>query len=209
MTFASLSGRSVLVSGGDDGMIRFWDPTTSVPFVDKTLAHRGGVHALSFGNVQGFGVVASSGRDHRVRFWDPFSGDAVGRPLSRVGEVLTISFGSIGDLTVLAIAGTSGFIQIVDPVSRKVLNKWRADKLTKELAFGFVEGKAVLASAGRRTGQVQLWDPQTGERLCLPFTGHVSEVRGLDFGRVDGKTLLASVASDRILVVELRPGSWD
>ncbi|MFM9593408.1 WD40 repeat domain-containing protein [Streptomyces scabiei] len=78
----------------------------------------------------------------------------------------------------------------------------RDDTRLTVLAFGTVEGRAVLASGGR-DGEIRLWDARTGE----PFTTLATPLRAactlVEFGTVDGRPVLAAGTRDGLVRI------WD
>jgi len=63
-------GRLVVISGGEDGMIRVWDLHTGKPVLGPLAGHDGGVSTVAAGRRDGRLVIASGGFDRTVRVWD-------------------------------------------------------------------------------------------------------------------------------------------
>ena len=78
-----LDGRTVVVSGSDDGTVRVWDAATGAPVGDPFTGHAGGVSAVAVGQLDGRTVVVSGSDDGTVRVWDAATGTPVGRPVHR------------------------------------------------------------------------------------------------------------------------------
>jgi WD40 repeat protein len=98
-------GRPLVASaGGEDSMVRLWDPTTGALAGDPLAGHRGGVAALAFG-VDGDGrpLLASAGGDRTVRLWDPTTGGTIVTLLRRTNPTAIATQG-----TQLAIADREG-----------------------------------------------------------------------------------------------------
>src|SRR6476469_7919587 len=67
VTTAVLDGVSTVVVGGNDGVIRLWDPHTDA---STTLAgHTGPVGTVASGSLDGRPIVVSGGHDGTVRIW--------------------------------------------------------------------------------------------------------------------------------------------
>ena len=78
VAMAELEGRSVVVTGGDDGVVRVWDLATGAPVGDTQTGHEGAVNALALAELDGRLLVVSGGEDGTVRVWE-LSGAPRGR----------------------------------------------------------------------------------------------------------------------------------
>ena len=69
--WAVVEGRPVLATGGDDGTVRLWDPSTRAPQGEPLTGHTGPVQWGAWAVVEGRPVLATGGHDGTVRLWDP------------------------------------------------------------------------------------------------------------------------------------------
>ena len=82
VAFGVVDGRTVLASGGEDGMVRLWDPVQGTQIGKPLTGHDADVESVAFGVVAGRTVLASGGWDGMVRLWDPATGTQIGEPLT-------------------------------------------------------------------------------------------------------------------------------
>jgi WD40 repeat protein len=216
------NGRTLLVTAGDDGTVRIWDPAAGLLASEAETGHAGGVNWVcplpgwdADGRPDGRTLVASAENGSSVRIWDP----ATGR---QVTELLTGGSGAIRSVcalpgrdadgqTLLAAAGDDGTVRIWDPVTGSQVIEplaghtgmvWSVCPLPDLPPGGLAGPSALLASAGFDQ-TVRLWDLATGHQAGEPLTGHTGTIwdmcvlPGWDAaGRPDGRTLLASAADD-------------
>lgn len=191
----------LLATGGyDDGLVRFWDPTTSEPVGRALAGHSGAVSAVAF--APDGTLLASSSLDGTVRLWDPGTGGAVGRPLTRRrGQVNAVAFSPDGRLLAAGSGsgdGTHGLVQLWDPRSQELVAEILTGRGGQVLALAFSPDGALLATGSYAGGLVQVWRPVTG--LWRPITGEsVRTFRSAGGGRVyavafspDGRLLATS-----------------
>lgn len=115
-----LDGRAVLVYGGDDGSVRFWDVQTrlqiATPPSDFLSRHEGPIRALcAFRPVGRDSLIASCGDDWSIRLWD-LEARRIGYPLfGHVGAVNCVAgLCGVGSLTRLASGGDDGTVRLWD-----------------------------------------------------------------------------------------------
>jgi WD40 repeat protein len=151
----------VLASGGDDGMVRLWDPTTGKE-LRRFKEHDYRVVAVAF-SPDGKLLAAADGHEGiggAIRLWEA----ATGRERWRVhgGFARTVAFSPDGK--VLAWAGPSnGTICFCDVATGKELRRFEGhDKQVYSIAFS-PDGQK-LVSAGR-DGSVRLWEVAGGKQL--------------------------------------------
>ena len=66
--------RDIIVSGGDDGMVRVWDAVTGEPAGGPLACHHGAVSAVAVGRAGDRDIIVSGGDDGMVRVWDAVTG---------------------------------------------------------------------------------------------------------------------------------------
>ena len=70
VAFGEVDGYPVLFSGGEDKLIRVWDPATGDQIAEPLEGHEGPVFFVAFSEVDGRGTLASGGSDAKVWLWD-------------------------------------------------------------------------------------------------------------------------------------------
>jgi len=213
-------GRILLASGGQDGTVRLWDPTTAPTAAERPSGHTGPVWAVAAAPLpDGRTLLATAGDDKTVRLWDPATATLAGRPLrGHTGSVWAVAALSFpGGRTLLATAGDDGTVRLWDPRLRR--SQWRRSAgrlLTREhsdwiwavAGLPLPNGRTLLAAAGL-DGTVRLWDPRwRGLRwsrpVGRPLRGHTDLVRAVGaLPLPDGRTLLASGGDDNKVML------WD
>ncbi len=169
-----------VVSGGDDGRVRVWDPAAVASPVEL-IGHRGIVRAVA---ALPDGRVVSAGDDRRVLLWDP---DTVGAPVVELGRHgrMVWALAVLPDGRVVS-GGDDWRVLLWD--SRKVgatpvgLNGHRS---SVRAVAALPDGRVVSAGDDRR---VLLWDPDTVGAAPTELGGHGCIVRALTVLR-DGRVV--------------------
>lgn len=123
-------------------------------------------------------------------------------PAKRILAAWAVSEPYAGLLTPADRAATIEFHESNNPTSRNASWTVARNVLTalesgiESIAFGRVEGAAVLAT-GDRDGSARLWDPNTGAPVGGSLLGHRDWVNGVAFGAIGQITLLATGSGDR------------
>ena len=58
-----LDGRTLIVSGSDDGSVRVWDAATGTPVADPFTGHTGSVLSVAVGQLDGRTIIVSGSTD--------------------------------------------------------------------------------------------------------------------------------------------------
>jgi hypothetical protein len=103
-------GDGRVVSGGDDGRVRLWDPTAPGAPVELGT-HHGRVRAVA---ALGDGRVVSGGDDNRVRLWDPTAPGAPVELGTHHGSVRAVA--ALGDGRVVS-GGADNRVRLWDPAA--------------------------------------------------------------------------------------------
>jgi WD40 repeat protein len=193
-----LDGRTLLASGGEDEIVRIWDPATGRQ--QRALeGHAGQVNDLhAFPGENGRTLLASTGADALVRIWDPATGRQQRILEGHTGTVIAVCSFISGGRTLLASVGMDGKILLWDPASGELLKT--LERRTGEqdegnsvyasvCAFTAADGRTLLASGGGAA--LRVWDPESGQYHAL--SGTIGTGVGLvcAFAADDGRALLA------------------
>jgi WD40 repeat protein len=180
----SRDGRTVL-TGSEDGTVRFWETATGKP-LDRVLTHPGGVRALALSRdgrllatVSGDpnarlpanlghynGAVPSSWRGGTIRFWEANTGKPLGPPRLECGQVYGLEFSPTGETFVTA--GPEKMARLWQTHTGKPLG----EPLTHagELAtVAFSRDGRKVATGCFLAPQIRLWDAATGQASGPPF----------------------------------------
>ncbi|HEX5270856.1 MAG TPA: WD40 repeat domain-containing protein [Gemmataceae bacterium] len=198
-----------LASGGEDRLIRLWDPTTGK--ARGTLeGHSGWVRCLAF-SPDGK-TLASGGNDRLICLWDMTAAGRPGtKPMQAVGHtdlVLALAFSPDGKT--LVSGGWDSTARAWDPATGKERLKFDNDHgRVTSVAFS-PDGKTVAGAcltADFARSSVQFWDAATGKHLRSfgPESKDPSHrITHVAFSP-DGATL-AVAADDRLQLFEVSSG---
>ncbi|MFR9791345.1 WD40 repeat domain-containing protein [Streptomyces sp. MB22_4] len=160
----SVDGRTVLVTGGDDG-VQVRDVLTGQ--AERSLEGPSDcVRALCPLVVDGRILVAAADDDHSVVLWDLGSGDVFGEYRGHAAAVHAVCSVRADGRTLLASASADCSVRVWDPETAETVHTlWHPYGVYAVCAVN-VDGVQLLASAsGGPDGRVHLWDPTTGEHI--------------------------------------------
>jgi WD40 repeat protein/serine/threonine protein kinase len=189
----------LLVTGGQDGTVRLWDPATGEQR-GEALKPAGKVSAVAV-SPDGRTVVSGCFTGE-VQMWDAAGGAQRGPTLRHTGQIFAIAFSADGELM-----ATGGMTVETDPetnVRRKAGGEarlWRAATgqqlgsplmhLTPVWSLAISPGGRVLLT-GAEDGGARFFSVATGAQIGREL-GHEGTVRVVRFSR-DGKTALTACA---------------
>ena len=211
-----LDGRTLLASGGDDEIVRIWDPATGRQ--QRALEGHAGLvlAAQAFTVGGGRTLLASAGADAAVRVWDPATGKQERMLEGHVGPVTTVCSITVGGgRTLLASAGADAAVRVWDPATGKQerVLEGHASAATPMCSLTAGDGQA-LAFLGD-DGKILVWDPVGGDlRTTLerrPAAGDddTGEVTAMcAFTGADGRIALAAASAGMVGVWDLSSGCY-
>ncbi|MGH3978553.1 MAG: P-loop NTPase fold protein, partial [Pseudonocardiaceae bacterium] len=111
-------GRTLIVSGGGDGVLRRWDAGTGQPVGEPLAGHTGAIDAVTAARLDDDRtLIISGGGDGVLRRWDAGTGRPVGEPLAgHTGWVRAVTAARLGDGRTLIISGGDDWSLILWPL---------------------------------------------------------------------------------------------
>jgi hypothetical protein len=156
----SASGSWLLVSGGEDGLVRLWQPDLSAE--RKALAgHKGRVDtvALSPDGAR----IASGGRDRTARVWDARTGRELAELPGYADRVSHLAFSLDGKILATAAADEQ-CVRLWDVACKREARSPLRHRGNVHGVDVHRDGR-LLAAAAQRDGGVVIWDLVTGQRV--------------------------------------------
>lgn len=189
----TVTDQATVVSGGEDGAVRVWDPRTPGDRGRELGRHEGPVGALG---ATCEGLVVSGGGDGAVRVWDPSARGAAPRELGRHDSgVFAVAVTGDG----LIVSGDfDGTVRRWDPRTPDDSGReLRRDESGDSVVALTSDGLVVSASSG---GRLKLWDARSPSDPGRELGRHYRSVTAVT---VTGEGLVVSGCSDGTLRV------WD
>jgi WD40 repeat protein len=203
LTF-STDGRT-LVTGGDGGAVRLWDPTGSSDELPLVLGEHPGDEVRAFAFSRDGRLLASGGDDHSlVKIWDWAERKEIATLQGHRTWIEALAFSKDG--RTLVVAGAHGEqskqIHLWDLERRQVRTILDGHRDGVWCVTFSPDGQA-LASAGR-DGGIKLWDFAKG-KVRRQLTGHTSEIYALAFSP-DGSKLVSSSRDKTVKIWDTATG---
>lgn len=222
----SSDGSRVAVTGTGAGIAELFDTTTwrsvrgplSGPAADRTpwfweasSDSAGASQPTNMARAVAFSPdsrrVTVGTEDGRLWTWDASTGDPVGAPVQLSGPVYDLTYGLTKGALAAAVNLPSGGIAVVlkaDEV-RPAIQVDVDSGYGRSDAVAFSPDGKLLATGGG-TGDIRLWDSETG----LPVGRHVTAAAGwvLDLGWTpDGKSLISSGTDGSVRLIDAHAGA--
>ncbi|GAA4617193.1 hypothetical protein GCM10023195_76630 [Actinoallomurus liliacearum] len=203
-------GRTLLASGGEDGVCR-WDALTGEPLPGNLCPDRT-IWSVASGTVHdGRSILVGAGHDHLVYRWDAMTGEPLGTPLSGHGfcvksvEVITLPDGS----TMIASGGEDAAVRRWEAISGAPfgapLNGHEGQVLSLA-SVTLADGRILLASADS-DGVIRRWDAITGEPIGRPIHTGAWAFQFAVIIAAEGPCLLAAGGDRLIRRIDLLTGA--
>ncbi|MFI9487376.1 NB-ARC domain-containing protein [Promicromonospora sp. NPDC052451] len=186
-TVVSVAAREdLLVSGGEDGVVRLWD-LTSRTLIRSLRGHTGWVHAVAI-SPDG-SLIASAGEDNAIRLWSAVDGTQVGILPGHDKRIRTMTF--LRRSGELVSGAEDGLVRVWDLVSL-TLARQATTRGIGIWSLAVSDDDALVAASGEDE-YVRLLDLRTGELLDEKAL-HRSWVRSVMF--LPGQPVLVSASAD-------------
>jgi RNA polymerase sigma factor (sigma-70 family) len=192
---------STLISGHEDGFIRFWDPTTGMR--TRQFRAHGNSHGLILVALSPDGLtLATSSNSHvlgdqTIRLWETATGKPLVRHAGPQEAIARVVFSP--DSKYVATASWEDAVHLWDAASGKLLREW---KHFGPLAF-LPDGRSLIC-AGWTDGKVRVLDLNTGAE-SRQFLAHKKGVHDLALSR-DGKLLATDYGYESLRLWDLASG---
>jgi serine/threonine-protein kinase len=197
-TVTRVDGRSVLITGSADRVIRMRDLATGEPLPATMTGHTGSISALAVVDVAGRKVLLSGSDDGTVRRWDVATAAPIGEPLTGVaGRVTTLSTIRAADRPVVLAHGFDGLISSFDVESGTPAGPPVPSVTDAFSVIDLPSGPAVVTRPDY--GEIAVVDLRSGARIDHGIEGFDSSLE-LTAAVVDGRPLLADVKTGELAV---------
>ncbi|WP_369392171.1 TIR domain-containing protein [Streptomyces sp. CG1] len=185
---------ALLVTGGNDGVVRLWEPATGQG--RRILrGHGRRIGTLSF-SADG-AMLAAGGNDGVVRVWQAASGRRLRELTGQSDRLVSAAFGPVGPL--LATASSDGDIYLWNAATGEYQRE--VDVETDHVwAEAFSADGSLLATAND-DDTVRLWYRTTGAHVAT-ITEHFGRVRAIAF-RPDGAVLVTGCDDRKVRIVDM------
>jgi WD40 repeat protein len=182
-------GAKLVVAGGADGSLHFWDPASSQP-LGTVFAHSGPVSGISLNPNNA--VAYSAGKDDMLKFWQlPLMPSRI--LTTHLGEVAAIATSQDGAL--VASAGTDKSVHVMNGQQVRPLQAPSAPVTALAISPAFV-------AVGGADSCVYLWNAADGKLLDTRIA-HVGEVTSVAFH--PQSTQMATAGKDGMIKIWAMP----
>ncbi|MEU0335368.1 TIR domain-containing protein [Streptomyces sp. NPDC006193] len=188
---------ALLVTGGNDGVVRLWEPATGQG--RRILrGHGRRIGSLSF-SADG-SMLAAGGNDGVVRLWHPASGRRLRELTGQSDRLVSAVFGPAGPL--LATASSDGDIYLWNAATGEYQRE--LDVETDHVWAEAFSADGELLATANDDDTVQLWYRATGAHVAA-VSEHYGRVRTIAF-RSDGAVLATGCDDRKVRIWDLAQG---
>ncbi|MGR3875546.1 WD40 repeat domain-containing protein [Streptomyces graminifolii] len=197
----TLDGRTVVVTGRQDGVLQVWDLATGAVRGGPLAGHTKAVYSVSVGSLNGRATAVSGSVDGTLRLWDLTDGRSAGRQLGGAqssGSINGVALGTLGGRTVAVSAGDDGTVRlwdltVADPSGRPLGE--RLSTAVKAVAVGDT-GDRTIAVTGGDDHAVRLWDLSADHPVARTLGDHDGTIWSLALGTLDDRPFALSAGDD-------------
>ncbi len=178
---------SVLATGGQDGVVRLWDPVTREWVEEFRTGLDEAVLMVAF-SPDG-ALLAASSADGIVRLWDRAARLPVpDPPFGHTGKVFAVAFSPDGEH--FATAGSDMTVRLWNCATGQLAGEFVTGQDRAVYSVAFSPDSTLLAT-GSHEGRTRLWDVSSQQGVDV-LTGH----RGAVYAVAFSSTLLATAGED-------------
>ena len=202
---ASLAGRPVIISGGEDKSVRVWDLVSGDHILPPIHGHQGPITAIAVARLAGRTVIVSGSEDKTVRVWDLASGDTILPPIhGHHGHITALATASLAGRPVIVSGSADRSLRVWDLVSGEVIKEMPQahDRKVRAVATANQAGRLVIVSGGD-DNTVRVWELDSGMQILPPMEGHQRPVRAVATASLAGRPVIVSGGDDNTVRV------WD
>ncbi|MFJ4429086.1 WD40 repeat domain-containing protein [Streptomyces bobili] len=162
---ATVDGRRVIVSGGDDHTVRLWDLARQSPVGEPLTGHEAGVLCVATAEMSGAPVALTGAMDCTVRVWNLGSHSQLGAMSGHTGWVWSVTAATLGGRLVAVSASADRTARIWDVFSERELFVLTGHTdVIFAVCTGTFNGHSVVFT-GSHDRTVRTWDLRTGRQL--------------------------------------------
>jgi hypothetical protein len=200
LVVGQLGDKTVIVTGGSDGMVIVWDLATHQQIGAPFKAHNDAVSSMTFGTLEGKPVIITGGAaaDPTVRLWDLAARQPIGPALEgHTDNIVRVALGQTEGTPVVVSSSEDYSVRVWDlnklaPIAPPLLGH---TDVIRSVAMGRLDGTPVVV-AGGHDNLVRVWDLATHKPMGHPLTGHAEPVHSLLITQVNGKSVVFSGGDD-------------
>ncbi|MFD5082068.1 TIR domain-containing protein [Kitasatospora sp. NPDC058406] len=188
---------ALLVTGGNDGLVRLWDPASGRSR-QLLRGHGRRIGSLSF---SGDGtLLAAGGNDGVVRLWEPATGRRVRELSGRSSRLVSAEFSP--EEAILATATNDGDLCLWNARTGEYLREM--DVETEHVWAEAFSPDGVLVATANDDDTVRVWYRRTGAHL-ITLREHRGRVRSIAFSP-DGRRLFTGCDDSRVRISDVDTG---
>ncbi|WP_431933957.1 WD40 repeat domain-containing serine/threonine protein kinase [Nonomuraea jabiensis] len=190
---ARVSGKTVLVSGDEAGMVHVWDPKTGKDSGPQPKAAGGDpVFGVATGTMDGHPFAVTASADDTARVWSLETGALGATFRGHSGDVFAVATAVMDGAPVGISGGSDRKIRVWDLRNGREQTSFSGHTAEVAcLAVGRVKGRAVVASGGF-DGTIRVWDLRSGKQLGDPLKSPGGRVYSVVIAEDDGESWLAA-----------------
>lgn len=187
----------LLVTGGNDGAVRLWDPASGRSR-QLLRGHGRRIGSLSFSGDAT--VLAAGGNDGVVRLWEPATGRRIRELSGRSSRLVSAEFSPQGP--VLATASNDGDLYLWNALTGEYLREM--DVETEHVWAEAFSADGVFVATANDDDTVRIWYRSTGAHVAT-LREHRGRVRSIAFS-ADGRRLATGCDDSTVRIWDIGTG---